>query len=85
MCVACKLVAQHTHSILKCTNLRVSETRVSNLKDLKTLIEAVIKGISEQLLEGVVKNVHCCCRECIESNGAHLQNVVLIQKMKKIS
>ncbi len=54
----------------------VFESLANNLIDLKTQIEAVIKGIFEQLLEDVTKSVCHYFRKCIDSNGAHLlQNV----------
>ncbi len=52
---------------------KVFENLANNLEKLKTRIEAVIKGISKQLLEDVTKNACCHFREFIDSNGALLQ------------
>ncbi len=59
---------------------------MNDLVNLKTRTKAVvIKEISKQLLEDVRKSVRrYCFRECIDSNGAYLQNVI-IQKLNKIS
>ncbi len=60
---------------------KVFESPVNDLVDLKTEIEAVIEGISKQLLEDVSKSVCCCFWKCINSNGAFTKYG--IQKMNK--
>ncbi len=53
-----------------------SDIRMNDLIHLKTRTETVIKGISKQLLVHVTKSFCYCFQECIDSNGAHLQNIV---------
>ncbi len=54
----------------------VFKSLLNDLVDLNTRIKDVINGISKYQLEDVAKSVWHRFRECIDSNGAHLQNVV---------